>query len=258
MATSSTIEWTQTTWNPVVGCTKVSEGCRNCYAERMSKRLAAMARGAEARGEDPGRKANYKRAASSRGWTGKVVADETALKDPFRWRAPRIVFVNSMSDLFHVKVEEVFIRRVFEVMASCPRHTFQVLTKRPERALALAPRLPWPSNVWLGTSVEDAEVKDRIDLLRSIPAQTRFISAEPLIGPLGTLNLRGIHWVIVGGESGPGARPMLSDWAREIRSQCVENEVAFFFKQWGGVNKKRAGRRLDGRFWNELPQGARL
>lgn len=258
MATSSTIEWTQTTWNPVVGCTKVSEGCRNCYAERMSKRLAAMARGAEERGENPGRKANYKRATSPRGWTGKVVTDDTALTDPLRWRQPRLVFVNSMSDLFHVKVEEAFIRRVFEVMASCPRHTFQVLTKRPERALALAPRLPWPGNVWLGTSVEDAEVKGRIDLLRCIPAQTRFISAEPLIGPLGALNLRGIHWVIVGGESGPGARPMLADWARDIRRQCVDKNVAFFFKQWGGVNKKRAGRKLDGRLWNELPKGAQL
>jgi protein gp37 len=169
-----------------------------------------------------------------------------------------VVFVNSMSDLFHVKVPEAFTRRVFDVMAACPHHTFQVLTKRPERALELASRLVWPNNVWLGTSVEDSDVKDRIDVLRRIPARVRFISAEPLIGALGTINLRGMHWVIVGGESGPGARPMKPEWVREIKAQCQDKNVAFFFKQWGGVNKKRAGRSLDGRLWNELPAGARL
>lgn len=255
MATNSTIEWTETTWNPVVGCTKVSEGCRNCYAERMAKRLAAMAEGAVERGEDPGRKANYQEAVSRRGWSGQVVTDESALQDPFRWRQPRVVFVNSMSDLFHAEVPELFIRKLFDVMAACPQHTFQVLTKRPERAAAVAGSLPWPNNVWMGTSVERADVRGRIELLRKIPAKVRFISAEPLIGPIGRVSLRGIHWVIVGGESGPGARPMDENWVRDIRDRCNAADVAFFFKQWGGTNKKKTGRVLDGRTWDEMPRG---
>jgi protein gp37 len=254
MATNSTIEWTETTWNPVVGCTKVSEGCRNCYAERMARRLASMAEGAISRGEDPGRKANYVRAIGRHGWSGRVVTNESALQDPLRWKQPRVVFVNSMSDVFHAEVPERFIRALFDVMVACPQHTFQVLTKRPERAAAMARALPWPKNVWMGTSVERADVRERVDLLRQVPAKVRFISAEPLIGPVGRMSLRGMHWVIVGGESGPGARPMNPEWVRDIRDRCVAAGVAFFFKQWGGVNKKRTGRVLDGKTWDELPQ----
>lgn len=255
MATASTIEWTESTWNPVVGCTKVSEGCRHCYAERMAKRIAGMARSDETHGLKPGRKANYKFVAGQSGWTGRVVTDRSALLDPFRWRKPRVVFVNSMSDLFQAKVSRGFLKEVFAVMAACPQHTFQVLTKRPERARDLGSELPWTENIWLGTSVENSDVVDRVRHLQKTPACVRFISAEPLLGPLGRLPLSGIHWVIAGGESGPGARPIEELWVTHLRDRCVASGVAFFFKQWGGVNKKKAGRHLDGRTWDEMPKG---
>jgi protein gp37 len=183
----------------------------------------------------------------------KLTLQPEALDIPLRWRGPRTIFVNSMSDLFHKDVGLEFTQKVFDVMNRCPQHTFQVLTKRPEIAARFAPYLTWSSNIWMGTSVEDARVLHRIEDLRRIPAQVRFLSVEPLLGPLPALALAGIHWVIVGGESGPGAREMKPEWAREIRDQCVQKRVPFFFKQWGGVNKKKAGRLLDGRTWDEMP-----
>ncbi len=254
MAVGSTIEWTEATWNPVTGCTKVSAGCENCYAERMSNRLAAMARADMLAGRNPGRKAGYRHVIDSTGhWNGRVFLDYAALDVPKSWRAPRIVFVNSMSDLFHPGVPLEFIQRVFDVMGQASQHQFQVLTKRPERALQYARDLPWPDNVWLGTSVENALYVDRVRVLRRIPAKTRFLSVEPLLGPIPRLPLRGIHWVIVGGESGPGARPMQDKWVTQVRDRCEVQRVPFFFKQWGGVNKKRNGRTLDGRTWDALP-----
>jgi protein gp37 len=186
-------------------------------------------------------------------WTGKITTVEEALDEPLRWKRPRVVFVNSMSDLFHENIPVEFVRRVFATMQEAHWHSFQVLTKRPERALALAKSLPWSSNVWLGASVESATYLHRIDTLRAIPAEIRFLSIEPLLGPLPPLNLSKIHWVIVGGESGPGARPMERAWVRQIRDNCVRSDVPFFFKQWGGVRKKLTGRVLDGRTWNEMP-----
>jgi protein gp37 len=253
MAQNSTIEWTQTTWNPVVGCTKVSEGCRHCYAERMAKRLAAMARAAAARGADPGRTANYVHVTNRNGWNNRVYLDDAAVEDPLHWRLPRTIFVNSMSDLFHDGVPLAFIQSVFSVMKRCPQHTFQVLTKRPHNAARLADRLQWTSNIWMGTSVEDSRVLDRISHLRRVPAAVRFLSVEPLLGPIPGLSLEGIRWVIVGGESGPGARPMKREWVIEIRDRCIASGVPFFFKQWGGLAKKQAGRCLDGRYWNDAP-----
>lgn len=229
MATVTTIEWTEQTWNPVTGCTKVSQGCKHCYAERLAERFW---------GERP---------------FTEVRAHPERLDYPARIRRPTKFFVNSMSDLFHEDVPEYFIGEVFEVMAATPRHVFQVLTKRSDRLLELAPRLAWRPNVWMGVSVEDARVVRRIDHLRGVPARIRFLSLEPLIGPLPGLNLAGLHWVIVGGESGPGARPMRAAWVRDVRRQCRAARVAFFFKQWGGVAKKRAGRELDGRTWDEYP-----
>ncbi len=250
MAQSSSIEWTQATWNPVAGCTPVSPGCLNCYAARMALRLATMPNGT-------GRKygGTAKRARDGRPvFAGRINIDEEALDVPRKWKLGRIIFVNSMSDLFHEGVEEDFIRRVFAVMEECPQHTFQVLTKRPERALELAPRLPWPKNVWMGTSVESEDYIWRVRTLAKIrKAAVRFLSCEPLLGPLRRLPLTGINWVIVGGESGPGARPMREEWAAQIRDQCEEREVAFFFKQWGGVRKSETGRRLEGRTWDEMP-----
>jgi len=205
-------------------------------------------------GREAGRKAHYLQAVGSGGrWSRHVEMVEEALEDPLRWRKPRTVFVNSMSDLFHDEVPEEFIQRVFAVMEAASRHSFQLLTKRPERAAELAPALPWPTNVWMGTSVENEEVIDRIHALRRIPAEVRFLSLEPLLGPLPSLDLSGIHWVIVGGESGPGARPMEAGWVRAVRDQAHREGVPFFFKQWGGVNKKAAGRTLDGRTWDEMP-----
>lgn len=234
MADRSHIEWTGATWNPVTGCTKISPGCKHCYAERLALRLQAMGQ------------PNY-----ANGF--RVTLHEKALEKPLHWKKPRAVFVNSMSDLFHKDVPLAFIQRVFAVMRQAHWHVFQVLTKRAERLAELAPKLEWPPNVWMGVSVETQQYTYRIDLLRTVPAAVRFLSLEPLLGPLPNLNLEGIHWVIVGGESGPGARPMRPEWVTEIRDQCLAASVPFFFKQWGGVNKKRAGRLLEGRTWDEMP-----
>ena len=234
MATIKTkIEWTEATWNPTTGCTKVSEGCRNCYAEKMAKRLQAMG--------------------TKRYRNGFQLTLHPDLIDlPLRWKKPRKIFVNSMSDLFHQEVPDDFIRQVFRTMNQASHHIFQVLTKRPERVAAMAHRLNWTPNIWMGTSVENMRVIERVAHLRQVPARVRFLSCEPLLGPL-KLNLDGIHWVIVGGESGPGARPMDGRWVREIRDQCIEAGVSFFFKQWGGVRKDKTGRLLDGRTWDEMP-----
>jgi len=237
MAQGSSIEWTEATWNPVTGCTKVSAGCKNCYAERMAKRLQAMGVSQYANGFD-------------------LTLQPGALALPTRWKRPRRIFVNSMSDLFHRDVPLNFIKEVFSVMRNCPQHTFQILTKRPEIAAAYATELPWPDNVWLGASVENMLVAHRIDDLREVPAAVRFLSLEPLLGPLPRLTLGGISWVIVGGEAGPAARPMEPKWVEQIRDRCVAARVPFFFKQWGGTNKKRAGRTLAGRTWDEMPDGA--
>ncbi len=238
MGLNSAIEWTESTWNVVTGCTKISPGCRHCYAERMAKRLQAMGQ------------PNYERGF-------RVTLHEHALELPLTWRKPRMVFVNSMSDLFHDRVPEAFIRRIFDVMRRASWHTFQVLTKRAERLESLGCTLDWPPNVWMGVSVEAAEYLHRLDHLRTVPASVRFVSFEPLLGAVGRINLKGIHWVIVGGESGPGARPMAENWVVDIRDQCRRAAVPFFFKQWGGTNKKKAGRILDGRTWDQMPgQGA--
>lgn len=234
MAAGSTIEWTDATWNPVTGCTKVSAGCTHCYAERMSKRLKAMGKPQYANGF-------------------RLTLQPQALEIPLNWKRGRTIFVNSMSDLFHKDVGLAFTRRVFDTMNRCPQHTFQILTKRPEIAAHFAPRLDWSPNIWMGTSVENVLVAHRIAELRKIPARVRFLSLEPLLGPLPRLPLGGIHWVIVGGESGPGARPMEEDWVKQIREQCIANDVPFFFKQWGGVSKKKAGRLLDGKPWDDMP-----
>ncbi len=260
MARNSTIEWTQVTWNPVVGCSKVSEGCRHCYAETMSRRLAGMARADLAAGRNPGRKRHYMNVIDPRtgDWNRKVALVEEALDDPPRWRQPAIVFVNSMSDLFHADVPLDYIQRVFAVMNECSRHTFQILTKRPEIAAEYAPLLDWSPNIWIGTSVENALVTHRIrDLVKIEQAGVRFLSLEPLLGPLRRLPLKEIDWVIVGGESGAGSRPMEVDWVRDIRDQCLSRSVPFFFKQWGGMNKKAAGRRLDRRTWDGMPTESR-
>ena len=234
MANKSNIEWTEMTWNPVTGCTKVSQGCKHCYAERMAKRLTAM--GAE----------RYRNGFS-------VTLHPDLVDIPRGWRLPRVVFVNSMSDLFHDDIPLAYIRRVFATMRDCPRHTFQVLTKRSERLAELAPHLPWPENVWMGVSVEDARVLHRVADLQSVQAKVRFLSLEPLIGPLESLPLDGIHWVIVGGESGPQARPMRKEWVRQILRQCRAAKVPFFFKQWGGTRKDLTGRELNGRTYSEMP-----
>ncbi len=249
MATS-TIEWTDATWNPVAGCTIVSPGCTNCYAMRMAARLDAM-------GQDKYR--DLTRAPGGRPvWTGAVRCDETSLDVPLRWRKPRFVFVNSMSDLFHTEVPDAFIARVWKTMAAAPRHTFQILTKRPERMRQVTEHLALLPNVWLGTSVETRDYLLRLDDLRATRAAVRFASFEPLLGPLTDANLKGIHWAIVGGESGPGARPMAADWVRSIRESCENQGVAFFFKQWGGVHKMRTGRKLDGRTWSAMPSIDRI
>lgn len=235
MAGPSLIEWTEATWNPVTGCDKISAGCKHCYAERMAMRLQAMGKPQYANGF-------------------KLTLQPDALEIPLRWRRPRVIFVNSMSDLFHEDVGLRFTQQVFEVMNHCAQHTFQVLTKRPEIAAAHAQHLTWTENIWLGTSVEDERVQHRIATLVSIPAKVRFLSIEPLIAPIRKLPLKGIDWVIVGGESGPRARPMDPDWVRTIRDRCIERGVPFFFKQWGGTNKKATGRVLDGRTWDEMPE----
>jgi protein gp37 len=249
MADNSAIEWTQATWNPVAGCTPVSPGCLNCYAARMALRLAHMPGGTGRKYRGTARRARDGRPVFS----GRINLDEQALQLPRSWRLGRIIFVNSMSDLFHEKVPVEFIGRVFQVMEDCPQHTFQVLTKRPERALRLSSRLPWPRNVWLGASVETASYYKRIESLAAIPARVRFLSCEPLLGPLADVPLTGIHWVIVGGESGPGARPMEREWVLQIKARCEVSGVAFFFKQWGGVRKCETGRVLEGRTWDQMP-----
>ncbi len=249
MASGSAIEWTETTWNPVAGCTPVSPGCLNCYAARMALRLERMGRGRCRKYEGTAKRAKDGRPVFS----GVVNTDESAIDLPRSWKLGRIIFVNSMSDLFHEAVPDEFIHRVFDVMADCPQHTFQVLTKRPDRCLAMSKDLPWPDHVWMGTSVETKTYYGRIRLLAKTDAKVKFLSCEPLLGPLPRMPLKGIDWVIVGGESGPGARPMQGSWALQIKQQCEAKDVAFFFKQWGGVNKKKTGRELDGRTWDEMP-----
>ncbi len=235
MSTLSEIEWTDVTWNPVTGCTKISHGCKHCYAERMAKRLREM--GVE----------KYRGGFS-------VAVHESTLDDPLKWKKSRLVFVNSMSDLFHKSVPSTFIERVFDVMNRAPQHVFQVLTKRPSRAVQMNERLCWSPNIWFGTSIESERWLSRLEQLKETNARVKFLSLEPLLGPLPNLGLEGIDWVIVGGESGPGARPMEAGWVRDIRDQCQRNDVPFFFKQWGGVFKKRTGRTLDNRVWNQMPR----
>jgi protein gp37 len=235
---ASRIEWTEVTWNPVTGCTKVSAGCANCYAERMARRLRAMGQPNYALGVE-------------------VATHEHMLERPLSWRRPCTIFVNSMSDLFHEAVPDEFIRKVFATMRAAEWHQFQVLTKRAERLAELAPTMHWPDNVWVGVSVESSDYAHRIDWLRTVPAVVRFLSLEPLLGPLPDLDLKGIDWVIVGGESGPNARPIQEAWVREVRDQCLRADVPFFFKQWGGVRKKASGRELDRRVWDEMPAATR-
>ena len=234
MADNSTIEWTEATWNPVTGCTKIGPGCTHCYAERMAKRLRAM-------GND-----NYRNGF-------QLTIQPQMLARPLNWKKPKIVFVNSMSDLFHRDVPATYIREVFDVMHRASWHQFQILTKRASRLARLSPSLRWSDNIWMGVSVENSQHLFRIDGLRHTGANIKFLSLEPLLGPIPDLNLDGIDWVIVGGESGPGARPMAENWVIDIKRQCKRSNVAFFFKQWGGVNKKKNGRLLRGRTWDEMP-----
>lgn len=234
MAHASGIEWTESTWNPVTGCSKISPGCKNCYAETMARRLKAMGQ------------ANYRNGF-------EVTLHPHMLNLPLRWKRPQTIFVNSMSDLFHEDVPASYIAEVFDVMRGAHWHTFQVLTKRAARLLELDAEIDWPRNVWMGVSVESPAVTSRIDSLRATRAHVKFLSVEPLLEALPSLDLRGIDWVIVGGESGPRARPVQQDWITDIRGQCHNAGVAFFFKQWGGRNKKKNGRELEGRTWNEMP-----
>lgn len=235
MAQNSKIEWTESTWNPVTGCSKISVGCKNCYAERMALRLRAAG------------SPNY-----ANGF--KVTLHPHALEIPLRWKQPRTIFVNSMSDLFHKDVPFDFISKVFDVMCRAFHHRFQILTKRSSRLLKLSSRLTWPKNVWMGVTAENSDCTFRIDDLRKTGAAIKFISFEPLLDSIANINLEGINWVIVGGESGPKARPMESKWVTNIRDQCLSADVSFFFKQWGGKNKKKTGRLLGGRTWDETPQ----
>jgi protein gp37 len=234
MAANSAIEWTESTWNPLTGCTKVSPGCKHCYAERMALRLQAMGQRNYANGFD-------------------LTLHEHALELPLKWKKPQTIFVNSMSDLFHKAVPMEFILKTFDVMRRADWHNFQILTKRSDRLLELSPTLPWRPHIWMGVSVETLKYTPRIDHLRKTGAMVKFLSLEPLLGPLPGLNLEGIDWVIVGGESGPGARPMDPAWVLEVRDQCLDACVPFFFKQWGGAERKKAGRQLEGRTWDEVP-----
>jgi len=231
---NSKIEWTETTWNPTTGCTKISAGCKNCYAERMSKRLQLMGVSKYEQGFD-------------------LATHPEIVNDPYSWKTPRTVFVNSMSDLFHEKLPIDFIQRVFKSMNDNPRHTFQILTKRAEILLDYSPHLPWSKNIWMGVTVESQEYLERIECLRKTNAFVKFLSLEPLLTDLGTINLTGIDWVIVGGESGPRARPMNEEWVINVKNCCEDQNVPFFFKQWGGKNKKKAGRVLEGKIWNSMP-----
>nr|WP_075958304.1 phage Gp37/Gp68 family protein [Ornithinimicrobium sp. CNJ-824] len=247
MADRSAIEWTEATWNPVTGCDRISPGCDNCYALTLAKRLKAMGVDKYQHDGDP----------RTSGPGFGVTLHPQTLGQPRKWRAPRLVFVNSMSDLFHAKVPVSYVKDVLDVIRETPQHTYQVLTKRATRARRLADQLDWPSNLWLGVSVETAEYFQRVDALREVPAAVRFLSCEPLLGDLKGINLEGIGWVIAGGESGPRYRPMQVDWARSIRDACVNAGVPFFFKQWGGATPKRHGRTLEGRTWDELPETTR-
>ena len=239
MAENSTIEWTEATWNPVTGCTKISPGCKFCYAERMAKRLEAMGQ------------ANY-----ANGF--RLTLQPHMLERPLSWKKPQMIFVNSMSDLFHRDVPLDYILQVFDAMARAHWHQFQVLTKRAKRVEQLNSVIDWPENVWMGVSVETSEYGYRIDHLRRTDAHIKFLSLEPLLGPLPNLNLDGIHWAIVGGESGPGARPIEKNWVTDIQLQCRRADVPFFFKQWGGFNKKKTGRTLNNRTWDEMPRAASM
>ena len=234
MSSNTAIEWTESTWNPVTGCTKISTGCLNCYAEKMAKRLKAMGQ------------PNY-----CNGF--EVTTHENSLELPLSWRKPQSIFVNSMSDLFHEDIPDDFILRVFDVMHRAHWHRFQILTKRSERLRELETLLEWTPNIWMGVTVETADYVSRIDDLRNTKAAVKFLSLEPLLGPIANINLDGIDWVIVGGESGVGARPINEEWVTDIRDQCCEAKIPFFFKQWGGKNKKRAGRLLQGRAWDQIP-----
>ncbi len=234
MANKSAIEWTESTWNPITGCIKISPGCKNCYAERMSFRLKAM------------KQPNYKNGF-------KLTMHEHVLKAPLNWKNPQTIFVNSMSDLFHEDVPLKFILKVFEIMCQAHYHRFQILTKRSKRLLKLNSKLPWSENIWMGVSIENSDYTFRIDHLKKTDAKIKFLSLEPLLGHIPELELNGIDWVIVGGESGFNARPMAPSWVSEIRDQCQIAKVPFFFKQWGGKNKKKAGRELEGRTWDEMP-----
>jgi protein gp37 len=235
MSDNSSIEWTDATWNPITGCNKVSPGCKHCYALRFSERFRGT----------PGHP--FEQGFDLRLWPER-------LRLPLAWKAPRRIFVNSMSDLFHERVPLAFVERVFETMVACPQHQFQVLTKRAERLVELCGFLRWPDNVWMGVSVENEEYAFRSELLRKVPAKVRFLSVEPLIGAIPKLPLKGIHWVIVGGESGPGARPMQPEWVTSIHAQCARARVPFFFKPWGGVRKHVTGRSLNGRTFDEMPR----
>jgi len=233
----SKIEWTEATWNPVTGCTKISSGCKNCYAERLSIRLQAMGQ------------PNY-----ANGF--RITTHEHVLGHPLKWRKPQTIFVNSMSDLFHDEIPADFTHKIFDVMAQAHWHRFQVLTKRAERLETFASSLPWTENIWMGVTVESSDYVRRISSLRATEAAVKFLSMEPLLSPISDLDLTGIDWVIVGGESGPGCRPMKEEWVLDLKEQCLAQEVPFFFKQWGGINKKKAGRLLQGRAWDEMPSAA--
>jgi protein gp37 len=239
MASNSHIEWTDATWNPVTGCTKVSPGCKHCYAERLAERLQAMGQ------------ANYRNGF-------KLTLQPQMLELPLRWRSPKRIFVNSMSDLFQEDVPTEYIKQVFDVMRRADWHQYQVLTKRSERVRQLSKQLSWAPQIWMGVSVENEKYAFRIDDLRRTGAHVKFLSLEPLLGPLRKLNLRGIDWAIVGGESGPGARPIDPSWVTDLRDQCVRADVPFFFKQWGGVQKSKTGRTLEGRTWDQMPSTAEL
>ena len=234
MAHFTSIEWTETTWNPVTGCTKISPGCKNCYAERLANRLKAMGQPRYHNGFE-------------------VTLQRDILDLPLNWHEPRLIFVNSMSDLFHEEVPEHYILQIFETMRLANWHTFQILTKRSNRLAQLASKLPWPKNVWMGVSVESPVYYFRIRDLMTVPASVRFLSIEPLLESIPRIPLRGIDWVIVGGESGPGCRPMDRTWVLEIRDKCLNQQIPFFFKQWGGVRKKTSGRILNGKTWNQMP-----
>jgi protein gp37 len=237
MATTSKIEWTDTTWNPVTGCTRISSGCKNCYAERMARRLQAMGQ--------PRYRNGF-----------RVTLHHDLIHQPFNWKKPRTIFVNSMSDLFHEDIPLEFIQTVFATMERCPQHLFQILTKRSKRLREIHHLLSWPEHVWMGVTVEDGTTVDRLTDLTRVPAYVRFLSCEPLIGPLGKLPLDGIHWIIVGGESGPGARPMCAEWVESVFRQCQKRKIPFFFKQWGGVRKHVTGRLFHGKTYDDLPVSA--